>query len=134
MTCHEGQYCENKIPITGGIYDIPQRLKEIDPRYFVMFNKSSQRYEVHVDGQYPSTYGCTLPFDELDARALHYVRENASSRTVDVAREIDRHNEQTDKRREAAFMDKANYKLKEAARYLADNIHTDLIPKELINE
>lgn len=132
LKLEEGQFTKDYFPVTGGVYDIPQRLKEIDSRYFVMYNKRNQTYEIHVKGQ-ESTYGCTLPYGTLDARALSYVREYSAQRTAQIAEEIERHNERIAQQSQNEYMDKANMKMKEAYRYLNNHESSEEIPKELID-
>lgn len=48
---------------------IVERLKEIDPTYFVVLNLDSQKFELHSHAQ-KNTYCLTFPFDTLDERAL----------------------------------------------------------------
>lgn len=134
MICTEGRPCEDRIPVLTHIYDIPVRLKEVNGDFFVMFNTRSQKYEVHCKSQPFDTLACVLPFDELDARAITYVREFARERTEDIAREIDQYNDELDRKEKAALIDKANYKCREAFNYLKNNSKTDAIPQEVIAE
>lgn len=134
-TCHEGHYCAERIPVTTNVFNIPERLKEIDPRFFVMFNKVEQQYEVHVEGQLGGTLGCVLPFEELDARAIEYVQARTQQHFDEMAKQIDVHNEKMVKAREEASLDKACYKTKQA--FLWDDHHPSGegdFPEELIAE
>lgn len=135
LICVEGRFDRGRIPVLSNAFDIPQRLKEIDPRYFVMFNTTSQKYEVHVKGQPDTTLGLTLPFDELDARALGYVQERNQEHFEAIARQIDIQNERLVQKREADSLDKAGYKTREA--FLWDEHHPSQqgdFPKELVAE
>lgn len=134
MRCTEGRYSKDRIPVLINIYDIPVRLKEVNRDFFVMFNTRIQKYEVHCASQPYDTLACVLPFDELDARALQYVREFSRERTEHLAEEIERYNEELDRKAQAAMIDKANYKVREAFNYLKNNRKTDEIPVEVIAE
>lgn len=134
MRCTEGRYAEYRIPVLSNVYDIPVRLKEVNRDFFVMFNTRDQTFEIHDASQPYTTLACTLPFDELDARAINYVREFARERLAIVAAEIERYNEELDRKAQAALIDKASYKCREALNYLKDNTHTDDIPQEVIDE
>lgn len=123
-----------RIPVLNNVYDIPVRLKEVNRDFFVMFNTRNQKYEIHDASQPYDTYACTLPYDELDARALVYVREFSRERTEHLAEEIDRYNDELDRREKAALIDKASYKCREAFNYLKNNSKTDSIPQEVIDE
>lgn len=134
MRCTEGRPCKDRLPVLSNVYDIPVRLKEVNRDFFVMFNTRQQKFEIHCASQPFDTYACTLPYDELDARALQYVREFSRERTEHLAEEIDLYNEELDRKEKAALIDKANYKCREALNYLNDNTHTDSIPQEVIDE
>ena len=134
MRCTEGRYSKDRIPVLINIYDIPVRLKQVNRDFFVMFNTRIQKYEVHCSSQPFDTLACVLPFDELDARALEYVRQYSRERTERLAEEIERYNEELDRKEQAALIDKASYKCREAFNYLKNNSHTDAIPLEVIAE
>lgn len=132
--CVEGRYDRNHIPVVSHVMDIPVRLKELNRAFFVMFNTKSQKYEIHCADQPFETLACVLPFDELDARAIAYVRENSAARLETIVREIEEHNERLVAKAEADMMDKANYKMRETFNYLKNNSKTDSVPKEVIQE
>jgi len=134
MICTEGQYSKDRIPVLNNIYDIPVRLKEVNRDFFVMFNTRTQKFEIHDAGQLFTTLACTLPFDELDARTIRYVREFSRERTERIAEEIERYNEELDRKEKAALIDKASYKCREAFDYLKNNSKTDSVPREVIEE
>ena len=134
MICTEGRYYKDRIPVLSNVYDIPVRFKEVNRDFFIMFNTRTQKYELH-DPKLPfSTLYCVLPFDELDARSIAYVLERRNICLEDLAREIERYNEELDRKQQAEMIDKANYKCREALNYLKDNTHTDSIPQEVIDE
>jgi hypothetical protein len=83
-----GVHTQQYIPITGDVCCIVERLKEIDPGYFVMLNRISGKYEVHHEEQVGDTLACELPFSQLDARTLQYVRETSIERAEDLFREL----------------------------------------------
>ena len=129
----EGEYSLGYIPVKTSVAFIPERLKEIDDRFFVMFNIQESKFEVHVRGQENTTYGCTLPFDELDGRALYYVRRFSQERFEQTIREMEESNAQIDRAVEAQRTDNANQKMKEAYQYLDRHESAEELPKELIN-
>ena len=134
MFCTEGRPCKDRLPVLSNVYDIPVRLKEVNRDFFVMFNTRKQVFEIHCASQPYDTYACTLPFDELDARALRYVREFSRERTQNLAKEIEEYNAKLDAKEKAAMLDKASYKCREAFNYLKNNSKTDAIPQEVIDE
>jgi len=134
IRCYEGQHSKDRIPVISHVTDIPVRLKELNRAFFVMFNTKKQKYEIHCSDQPFSTLACVLPFDELDARALTYVREFSNERFEKNARDVEEHNERLIAKAEADLIDKANYKMREAFNYLKNNSKTDSVPREVIYE
>jgi hypothetical protein len=64
-------------PIFSHVYDIPRRVNDYDTSFFVVFNKSNQRYEIHsLDYPGDNTHSLTVPYDELDIRTLQHIYEN----------------------------------------------------------
>lgn len=99
-----------------------------------MFNTGTQKFEIH-DASLPySTLSCILPFEELDYRAIQYVREFWDANVNQMAKEIEEYNARLDAQEQAAVLDKANYKAREALKYLNNTTKTDSIPKEVIAE
>lgn len=134
IRCIEGRFDRDHVPVISHAMDIPVRLKELNGAFFVMLNVRTQKYEVHCADQPFETLACVLPFDQLDARAIQYVREHSAQRLETIAREIEEHNERLAKQKEAELLDKANYKMKETFNYLKDNTKTDRVPREVIAE
>lgn len=131
---YEGVASATHVPVLTNVYHIPERFKELDEHLFVMLNRSTGNFEIHDDRQLGGSLACVLPYSELDARALTYVAERMNQELEELVRRIDAENEKLEQQRYASIIDKAQYKTKEAFRYLDMNTHTDSLPKELINE
>jgi hypothetical protein len=112
---NRGDILPGLLPVDSNVFNIPERLRQIDPGYFVMFNPRNQTFELHHEGQ-DFTYCLTFPFDELDGRAIDYVQETRIERLGAIRRQMDAHNEkvEADKRRD--FDDKVDYLSKEIHR------------------
>ena len=128
IRCTEGRNDKERVAVTSDALDIVRRLKEIDPDYFVMLNRTTQRFEVHIRGE-SCTLGCELPFDALDARAIEYVREHHSSRIADIIRAID----EAHARREAEAerrLQEAHRRFEDGVKYLYNKRTMDEFPDE----
>ena len=134
IRCREGEYAKDRVPVRTSVYGIPERMKELRESLFVMFNTKTQRYEVHDSTQEDCTLACELPYEELDARALLYVREMRRERTEALVREIEAHNERMVERAHNEHMDKAGYRMKQAIKYLASHESAEQLPKEMIED
>lgn len=59
--------------IASNAYRIPERLKDVDSGYIVLYNRKRDKFEVHNSYQPDfDTYCFTVPFEELDARTIEY--------------------------------------------------------------
>lgn len=83
-----------KIKICGDVYNISKRIKEIDKDYYVMYDTSKQVFEIHNSNQIGSSYCLTLPYTELDERALKYVLKTQSVNIDEILEQIENDNNQ----------------------------------------
>ena len=105
----------NLTPVTTNVYLIPERLREIDPEYFVVRNHEKQTFEIHHRGQPHTTYCLTVPYDELDARTLTLVQKTSVSHLDTLVAEIDRHNQKLEA---TEISEESIEKTKEVVSYL----------------
>ncbi len=130
----EGEYARNRVPVVSNALNIPERLKEMDEGYFVMFNTAVQRFEIWHRGSGEGILECVLPYDALDARALRHVREHRIERQEQLMREVEEHNRLLEEQMKRDWLQKAGERTREAVRYLKRRTDTDEIPKELMKE
>jgi len=79
------------INIECDLFDIVNRVKEIDDNYYIVFNKNKEKFEVHYRGQMP-TFCLTVPYDFLDARTVNLVLKTKVENSKKLFEEIDNHN------------------------------------------
>ncbi|MBU7006301.1 hypothetical protein [Phosphitispora fastidiosa] len=84
-------------PIFTSALGIPERLREMDPNYFLVLNTKTQKYEVHNLAHKGNTYGITIYYDELDYRTLYITRASDLRYRKNLLREIDEHNEKIER-------------------------------------
>ncbi len=130
----EGDYAKNRVPVRSNALSIPQRLKEMDEGYFVMFNTALQKFEIWHRGNGEGILECMLPYDALDARALRHIREHRIERQEQLMREVEEHNRLLEERVKNEWFQKAADRTREAVKYLKDRTDTDEIPKELMEK
>lgn len=63
-------------PVFSHVLNIPERVKEYDPDLFIVFNHNNERFEIHSYEAGETSYNATIPFKDLDARTLRYIRQN----------------------------------------------------------
>lgn len=96
----------DKILIRSNTYDVPERLKCIDKGYFVVFNLSKNKYEVHNEDNIGSSYCFTVPYDELDSRTVELCkRTNVSLHGDEIFKMIDRENARLEAEKKKKFAD-----------------------------
>jgi len=118
--------------IKKDVFNIANRLKEINKNYIVYFNTDSNKYELHHKKH---GFCISFPFDELDCRCIDYTLSTRADR-IDVKKyieEIDNYNSNLEKKRMAASMDKTAYESKEILKFVDKSV-TREVTKELIKE
>ena len=74
--------------INHDLFDISKRLKSIDRRYDLFFNRKKNRYEIYANG----AMQMALPFERLDARTLTYARKTRLENLEKIIAEIEEEN------------------------------------------
>lgn len=74
--------------IRHDLFGIAKRLKSIDRRYELFFNRKKNRYEIYANG----AMQMALPFERLDARALTYARKTRLENLEKIIAEIEEEN------------------------------------------
>ena len=80
------------IQIITDVYNISKRIKQIDKNYYIVFNTSKQKFEVHNSNQRGSTYCLTVPYNFLDERTLKLVEATKSENIERILNKIDNEN------------------------------------------
>jgi len=82
------------VPIFDSVLGIPGRLFEYDKNIFVVFNRMTETLQLHSLANRPSTFGCTIPYSELDGRTLDLAHKtDYHKRGQSIFDEIDAANE-----------------------------------------
>ena len=74
--------------IERDLFGIAKRLKSIDKRYELFFNRKKNRYEIYANG----AMQMALPFERLDARTLTYARKTRLENLEKIIAEIEEEN------------------------------------------
>ena len=78
--------------ITHDVYNIANRIKDIDSGYYIVYDTSKGVFEVHNSDQCDTTYCVTLPYNTLDVRTLEYVNKTRVTNIENILEDIDREN------------------------------------------
>lgn len=92
----------NKSPyltiVSSNVYCIPERVKEYDPSYFVVWNNRKEQFEIHSTDNVGDTFCMSIPYKELDDRVIKMLYKNdLRNRGSVIFDEIDKENEQLEK-------------------------------------
>ena len=74
--------------IRHDLFGIAKRLKSIDRRYELFFNRKKNRYEIYANG----AMQMALPFERLDARTLTYARKTRLENLEKIIAEVEEEN------------------------------------------
>jgi hypothetical protein len=80
------------IEIKTDLFNISNRLKSIDKKYFVVFNTQKNCYEIHYR-RAKNTYELTVPFGTLDARTVQFVQKTKIENSKQIYEEIEKANQ-----------------------------------------
>ena len=81
-----------KLQILHDMFNISKRIRNIDRNYYVVFNISKQKFEVHNSSQIGSSYCLTIPYDKLDERTLKLVLKTKSANIEEILEKIENDN------------------------------------------
>lgn len=76
--------------VRSDVFDIADRIKEVDERYRLFYNRDKRRFEVHLNGEKDIAVTWT---DPLDQRLVTKLRETHVRRREALIREIERSEE-----------------------------------------
>ena len=118
--------------IKNDVFNIANRIKEINKNYIVYFNTEISKYELYHEKH---GHCLTFPYDELDSRSIEYTLSTRADR-IDIKKyidDIDRYNENLKKKRLEAQFDRTSYEAKEILKFVDKSV-TREVTEELIKE
>lgn len=104
------------IKILGDVFDIVDRIREIDDGYFVVYNTRSHRYEVHNQKQFSSTF-CITCDSGLNSTVIDKLRKSRIENIDRIMREIEENNQKIEEISTKRARDESSFKLKEMYDY-----------------
>lgn len=106
-----------KILIVNDLFNISNRLKQIDNKYFVMFNKNTKKFEIHYK-QNSNTLQLVVPYSNLDKRTVNLVLKTRVENKKKLFDEMEKHNIKLEKEKNKKIYEEANFKAKEMINYI----------------
>ena len=107
----------------GDVFFIERRLKEINPRYELYFNKLTKKHEVYILQGDRLVLQFVCPYDSLDARLIRYARQTSVKNLDKIIKQIETDNENLLKKEEEQKRVLAKEKAKELAQKIKRNLY-----------
>ncbi len=104
------------IKIENDIFFLAERLREIDPDYFIALNTKSKNFEVHNSSQPINTFCLLVPKNKLDPSLVEYVRKTRANRQKKLLAEIEAANQKMQKQNEQKIICEAAEKFEELTK------------------
>lgn len=105
-----------KIIIENDVFDIANRLKEIDETYYILYDKIKCRYEVWSK-DIVNILCFVVPYNTLDARTIMYAQKTNSNNAQKLFEEIEKNNNDKNMYIQNKISDENSYKFKEIFNY-----------------
>lgn len=105
-----------KIKIESDVFDIVNRIKEIDNGYFIMYNFNTKRFELHNKYQ-KSSYCITIPYTQLDERTITLIHKTSIKNFDNVVKELDEDNKRYKEKETEKMKEVSDYKIREILKY-----------------
>ena len=104
------------IKIENDIFFLAERLREIDPDYFIALNTKTKNFEVHNSSQPINTFCLLVPKNKLDPSLVEYVRKTRANRQKKLLAEIEAANQKMQKQNEQKIICEAAEKFEELTK------------------
>lgn len=101
-----------RIEIESDVFDIVDRIKEIDDGYKIMLNLKSEKLELHNTKQ-PITFCFVIKDNVLDVRVLRQIHCTNTQDIDKIIDDIDNNNTLIEKNNEEMLKDYSNYMSRE---------------------
>ena len=106
-----------KIKIESDVFDIVERIKEIDDGYYIVFDTIKQKLELHNYKQ-SNSYCFTLKQDSIDSRLIDDIYKSSIVNLESIIEEMDFNNEKIEKDSYSQIRDDSDYKLREIYKFI----------------
>ena len=104
------------IKIENDIFFLAERLREIDPDYFIALNTKTKNFEVHNSSQPINSFCLLVPKNKLDPSLVEYVRKTRANRQKKLLAEIEAANQKMQKQNEQKIICEAAEKFEELTK------------------
>ena len=104
------------INIRNDAFNICERIKHLDPCYYVVFNTKNKKYEIHNSKQHSNTF-CITCDNGLNFSVINKLRKTKIENIDKIIKEIDEFNAKNEVETQARTMDTVSVKAREMYDY-----------------
>lgn len=108
-----------KFIITHDVFNIAKRLKQIDKKYFIVFNSVNGKFEIHFKRQ-AGTLELILPYNSLDERTIVHVLKTKIERSSELLKEMEEQNILLQKKAEKNLLEEIGLKTEKMLNNIAE--------------
>ena len=109
-----------KIKIESDVFDIVNRIKEIDENYFVLYDDVRKSFEIHNCNQFDS-YCFTSKYKSLDSRIIDEINVLNIINIDNIIEEIDNNNANIERNNMDKTKNVSDYMIREIYNYCANS-------------
>lgn len=109
-----------KIKIESDVFDITNRIKDLDENYFILFDDSKNSFEVHNHNQ-PDSYCFTSKYNSLDSRIIDEINMLNIANIDNIINEIDKNNAIIEQNNINESKNISDYMIREIYNYCANS-------------
>ncbi len=102
--------------IENDLFNISERLKNIDSGYYLVYNNRRSRYEVR-NSDLGDKICFVVPYKSLDERTLIYARKTFINNSKKLLSDIEKNNKDIEDKNYNRIKDECQYKFKEIFNY-----------------
>lgn len=112
------------VRITHDVFDIADRVRELDEGYYPVYDTEKGRYEIrHSDGD---EIAVVVPYDGLDARILKHLYLTRRDNVLEALATMEDENERLRQKSIDGAMDEAGYKARQVLSFVSDGRRHEL--------
>lgn len=105
-----------RIKIESDVFNINERIREIDDGYFIVYNTNSKKFEIH-NSKNCNTYCLTIPYKNLDSRAIELIHKTSIKHYDKIITELNDENEKCRQKELNKIKEINDYKVREVLKY-----------------
>ena len=114
-----------KKKINNDVYNISQRIKQVDKDYYIVFETKTNKFEKKKKKQKGGSLCLVLPFDRLDVRTLNLVYKTQVKWFKENIMQIEKNNERLERVAHTNTMDIAKSQLFDIIKYESNTTSND---------